>query len=106
MRIEAIRNRQSETPRAASKSRSRRPSAIARPTPARKWTNASKPAPCTTWPSKPSGSGELRTAYIQFQEAHLAFPDCYFGLRSIERMTQIETRARQRRKSHQRRAIR
>jgi tetratricopeptide (TPR) repeat protein len=37
-------------------------------------------------------AGNLRKAYGLYQETHLTFPECYFGMKAIERMHEIETR--------------
>jgi tetratricopeptide (TPR) repeat protein len=37
-------------------------------------------------------AGNLETAYGLYQETHLVFPECFYGMRAIERMGEIETR--------------
>jgi tetratricopeptide (TPR) repeat protein len=36
-------------------------------------------------------AGNLETAYGLYQETHLVFPECFYGMRAIERMSEIET---------------
>jgi len=39
--------------------------------------------------------GDLRTAYVLYQETHLVFPESYFGMKAIDRLHEIETRRAQ-----------
>ncbi|HYV36486.1 MAG TPA: hypothetical protein VE988_12315 [Gemmataceae bacterium] len=93
MEIEAIRNRQSEPPQGGVEEQEPPANRHRPPYTSEEVDQREQARALYNMAEHALRCGELSTAYIQFQEAHLAFPDCYFGLRSIERMTQIETRA-------------